>query len=395
MARAGAEGNGQGAVPVPDVEAWRRRIRENTFSRYHHAMGKALVAEGSTQAGLEALRRAVAADPSYGPAHSELIDLLDRLGLAQDALEARERAERLAPHYRAEALAEKSQALVGKDDAEGLALIEEAARLAPDAPEILSQYGLHLRRLGRTKDATSVFERALSLNPNLAGAHFHLGEDREGRWLYAEAAEHYQKALDLGYQSVGILTQLAQMRLGLAQFEAAEAMSRRALALGSGIFSTKMFLALSLAAQGRFDEAIPIQEQCIELAPEVLPLRSILANILLLSGRVEESLRMHEEILAADPQFPNSLSYYGLALLAAGRVEDGLRLTRLAVVLEPAVGWCEVNFALALQRVGQRELAETVVRRMVSVEPIWLKFQAYLRPMGRDWLLPICARHGL
>ena len=62
--------------------------------------------------------------------------------------------------------------LEGGEAAQAVALLEEAARRAPEASEVQNHLGLAYWKLGRTDDARLAFERALELDcDNLAAAH--------------------------------------------------------------------------------------------------------------------------------------------------------------------------------------------------------------------------------
>lgn len=82
-----------------DIEAWRRRIRSDTFGRYHLAMGDALSKEGETDAVIAAYRRAVQAFDTPGPADIRLVRILERTGRTQEARAAHEAASSRDPRY--------------------------------------------------------------------------------------------------------------------------------------------------------------------------------------------------------------------------------------------------------------------------------------------------------
>lgn len=68
-----------------DFEAWRARIKADTFARYHLGMGDALLKVGSGGEAVEAYRRAVGVMPSLCEAQVKLVAALRQLGHGKEA----------------------------------------------------------------------------------------------------------------------------------------------------------------------------------------------------------------------------------------------------------------------------------------------------------------------
>lgn len=87
--------------------------------------------------------------------------------------------------------------VLGERVAEGFALVERAAELAPDNGAILDSLGWGHFKLGEYEEAIGWLERAVELSPANATIHWHLGDAyaRSGRSL--EAGFQWQRALDL------------------------------------------------------------------------------------------------------------------------------------------------------------------------------------------------------
>lgn len=104
---ASAENAASSNVPsAVDVESWRRRIKADTFARYHLGMGEALEREGSADAALSAYRRAVETMPDLVEAHFRLVALLGARGRRDEAEQAHQAALRVDPLYDSSALRE-------------------------------------------------------------------------------------------------------------------------------------------------------------------------------------------------------------------------------------------------------------------------------------------------
>jgi len=78
-----------------------------------------------------------------------------------------------------------------------LKLLNQAARLCPDEAAIWNNLADAEENLGRTDQAIIHYQKALSINPNLAVAHFSLGDIHFHRGEYQKALDSYSAGLKL------------------------------------------------------------------------------------------------------------------------------------------------------------------------------------------------------
>jgi len=118
-----------------DFDLWRTAIRNDTFSRYHYAMGVALEVEGSVSHAEAAYRRAVDIMPDLWTASLRLVNLLRRTGRSDEAETIDTDARRRYPRYAVVAGEEIGYGLVREDkEAEAYPWFEAALREDPDLP---------------------------------------------------------------------------------------------------------------------------------------------------------------------------------------------------------------------------------------------------------------------
>ena len=123
-------------------------------------VGTALLKLGRHQRGLDCLRRAVKASPSYAVAHTNLALGLQTVGLSQEA----------ETHFR------------------------RAVKLRPDQPQAHVDLGGHLLTQGRVDEAIRLLRTALRIDLNSASAHAYLGAALMRQGLRGEAVKHAQMA---------------------------------------------------------------------------------------------------------------------------------------------------------------------------------------------------------
>jgi protein O-GlcNAc transferase len=150
------------------------------------------------------------------------------------------------------------------EDAE--AVLRRAVGGADDAVGFYN-LGYVVEQRGRADEAERLYERALELNPGLAGAHTNLGTAlaREGR--FAEAVVHLAEAVRLEPGSAAAYNNLGGVFLQQRQVDVASRHFRSSLELNPEHADAHANLGAALAQQGLFDEAIRHFDEALRIDP--------------------------------------------------------------------------------------------------------------------------------
>jgi TolB-like protein/cytochrome c-type biogenesis protein CcmH/NrfG len=238
---------------------------------------------------------------------------------------------------------------------------EKKARQAyTDATKADPNYALAWAKLAETEDtdtnegvalAIQDLRRSLSLDPNLAFAHYELGRSlMYFEWNWAEAKSELERAIELDPNNLSARVELAY--------------------LTQGIF-------------GKFDTKLRYLRQIV--ANDPLDSRSLihLANSLLLADQFDEAVNASQRALQLNDKGPYSHVLYGEALLLAGRSQEALAAMQ-GEVNEYLKLW---GLTLAYWGNGRKaesnaELAETI-KRWGDGDPVWIA-QLYAYRGDRD-----------
>ena len=158
-------------------------------------IGLALHRNGQIDAATEAFRRATEAQPAFAEAWGNLAAMLGEAGRTADALATLDRALSLAPEIvDLHALRGDLLRLSGRvrEAAEAYAY---AARLRPDAPELLNKLGCTQWRLGDVTSAEESLRQAVAVAPTFALARASLGTLCAQRHRFAESRTLLSEAL--------------------------------------------------------------------------------------------------------------------------------------------------------------------------------------------------------
>ncbi len=249
--------------------------------------------------------QAAAADPTLGPAHVGLAQVLLDEGEYAPALEAADRALELATN-RAEALRVKHQALraLGRnDEAEAVAAQLVEADDASARARLLYNEGGEAFQAGDREAALAKFQEAARIDSSLTDAHHAIATLEYGRGNYEVSAKAAETALSLGsedvrtlrvlydaYDALGRTDDLIEIAPRLAEIdpdfggpklveqaaamwnageaERAVSLSKLALAVDSTLAKPHYFLGLDHLSKGQNPEARAALEKFIQLAPD-------------------------------------------------------------------------------------------------------------------------------
>lgn len=420
-----------------DFDAWRRRIREDTFSHYHYEMARAIERERNDAAAADAYRRAIAIRPDMTAAHHRLAKLLERLGQGGDAEAVRRQAQAQGAAAVASGLLQEAKEAFDEADE------ERAVRLLDEAEALHKVDGDPLRSDVLAYFAETCWNRSdvayANREPAAAHAHFDAGlrfflllgtiaadgigarfarvehavaerlqaEERKDEatphlrsavaadpgWAatwrsfgYARMAAHdFPAAASAFARNARIEPSFAAMHAhtGLAllqdlQLAAAEEWLRNALAIAPGMAFAHCWLGMALQMQDRLEEAEAAHRQSIALGWP----RGHLGLCLIARGKAEEAMPLFQDAAETQPAAAWwHRSGQGLALHAAGKADKALEQHLWAINHEPLDAWPRVNAALALDALGHTDDALRQCRSAWERQPGILRFQNQLRPI--------------
>jgi tetratricopeptide (TPR) repeat protein len=231
--------NGDALVEAVDLAAGAglredaRRLAEGPSSRRvspaSRAVARAIAerAGGRAEAAERELRAALAAEPTFLPALTRLLDLLIADGRPADARPALERAAEAAPASPSHLALAGEAALASRDAASAERWLQGALRRAPDADAVRLDLARAQLGLKRPEAALATLAGA----PPSAERSVLLGAANAGQGSWAEAAKHYRAALERGPASPGLLNGLAWAELKLGRRASAAELLERSLAL--------------------------------------------------------------------------------------------------------------------------------------------------------------------
>lgn len=191
--------------PVPDP------LRDalwalNRDANSHLDRGAVLAQGGHLQAAIQEEEEATRLDPSLVKAHSNLIILYGKLGMAAKAKQQYQKVAILAPNSFPQARYNYGIVLLNQQQyQEAENVFKDALRIQSDYPEAHLELGLAFEGQGLLSQALSEFREALQGKPGYSEAHFQIGKIFVNEGKYADAIQHFHEALSENSQTPAYL----------------------------------------------------------------------------------------------------------------------------------------------------------------------------------------------
>jgi tetratricopeptide (TPR) repeat protein len=225
------------------------------------------------------------------------------------------------------------------DDA--LRAYETSLRQVSDDPDRMWGYAEVLRRLGRTDEAISRFERAIARWPSLGEAYLGLSLCYGSRADYAKAYEPARKYAELTPGSKLALGNLANFALGVHKYDDAVETATKLIALDRHWAEGHYVRWEALRAAHKPAEAIAALRDSRESLPSDWLLTCSLAWMLSVTPPAkgseaatgDEAVRLAQTCVKLNPKHPRSFDVLGAAHAARGSYADAVKAARQALAL--------------------------------------------------------------
>lgn len=341
------------------------------FPEAHSNLGNIYQEQGQLDQAVACYRQALRINPRFAGVHNNLGAALERLGLLADAVASYQEALRLAPDY-TEAGRNLARALRQLEQrAAAPQAVPSAMPADPQRAAALNTLGSVLFREGKFADSARHFGLAIQERSDFADAHANLGAALYGLGRLDEAVASLRQALKLRPGFVGALNNLGATLHGQGRLAEAVVCYREAVQLDPDHANAHFNLGISLEDLGEREAAAASYRRAIQLQPDYADAHRNLGLLLLLMGKFAEGWPEYEW-RRLSPEFS--------AVKFPQPVWDGGDLTGRTIMLTIEQGWGDV-----LQFVRYAPLVKARGGRVAVNCPRALSLLLSLTP-GIDWL---------
>ena len=252
---------------------------------------------------------------------------------------------------------------------EALVQLSEAVRLKPDLAEAHFDLGNLLKQTGRLDEAVGHYHEAIRLMPNLALAHYNLANTLSQMGRLDEANVSFAEAIRLAPNYALAHSSLGRLLLMMGRPEEALREAQTAVRLQPDLAVVRYDLAGVLQSQGRFDEALAQYNEALRLRPDEAEIHNDMASALQQMGRFDEARAHYQEATRLSPDVAMVHSGLGSLLQVMGRLDEAARECETAVRLQPDLAVARYDLGNVRQQQGRFEEAVSQYAEALRLEP--------------------------
>ena len=183
----------------------------------------------------------------------------------------------------------------------------------------------------------TIWQDAVEKNPDHSRSHLNLGVERldRARGRTAEAISDYEQALTLKPDLAEAHCDLGLALSAVGRTPQAIDHLRQAVAIDPNYVDAKTYLACLLANTGDSADAMELCYRALTIDPDNATAHNNLGHILEGVGQREEAIKHYRRALASEPEYPEAHFNLGLALDRIGQPREAIPHLLAAVRLKP------------------------------------------------------------
>ncbi|HEY1785723.1 MAG TPA: tetratricopeptide repeat protein, partial [Pirellulales bacterium] len=224
-------------------------------------------------------------------------------------------------------------------------------------------------RAGQLAEAAAAYRQVLALRPDLAGAHYDLGNVLLRQGKLGEAAQRYEDALDLEPKFYPAHNELGCIFQVQGKLDEAVASFEQALAFKPDYAEARNNLGNALKTQGKFDQAAAQFERALALKPGLLQALINLGAVLHRQGKLDQAAARLEQAIALEPDYAEAHHNLGNVLKDQGRLEQAIASFRRTIELRPDFAEAYNNLGSALKDQGKLDEAAACYEQALARQP--------------------------
>ncbi len=229
--------------------------------------------------------------------------------------------------------------------------------------------GLIACRAGNYQGGVECIQRALTLRPDWAVAHFNLGNAWRDQRKLDLAIACYQRALQTDPDFAEAHNNLGLAWRQLGDLEVAAACYRRTLQVRPDFAEAYNNLGNVLHDQGKRDEAVACYQRALQLKPDYADAHNNLGNVFQDQGKPDEAMACYQRALELNPGFAEVHNNLGNVFKDRAKLDEAMASYQRALRLNPDYADAHNNLGNVFKDRGKPDEAAKCYRRALELKP--------------------------
>jgi tetratricopeptide (TPR) repeat protein len=335
----------------------------------YNLLGHVLKGEGRLDEALSAYRKALAIDPKYAWAQTNIGRVYRQQFRIEEAIAACRQAIALEPDN---AGVHNNLGWVLNDAGryeEAVVVLRKAIELDPREPWQYANLGCSLRELGRAEEALPHLRRAIELNPRLGWGYAHLGLTLEALGRPEEALLVYQRGQAADPYESRLPFELGKMLLERGLIEQALQVYRDGIRLDPTDDYNVANMVRRLGRRGRLAEATRLVEDLMKANPNNPAGHNALGVARWLQNRPEEAIVSLKKAIELKPRNASAHHMLGGIYLSQRRLDEAIGAFRQTLAGDPGHYNAWIGLGTCLEMRGEKTKALAAIQRAAKVAP--------------------------
>ncbi len=247
---------------------------------------------------------------------------------------------------------------------------QRALSINPKHPVGLHFLGVIALQTGNYEAAAKLIAQALEEAPGYGDAHSNLGNVFQAMKRFEDAAECYERALTLNPQMAEVRANLGNARLQLGDYRAASENFETALRLNPNLPEVHRNLAVALLALERPYDAWNSVVRSQQLNPSSIELILTAGNVLQALRQYDRAIECYEQVLKVQANFPAVLCNLGNVHRATEKLDRAAHFYDRAIEIDGNYVDAHHGRGIIHQDLGNTEAARLCFQRALAIDPL-------------------------
>ena len=254
---------------------------------------------------------------------------------------------------------------------QALEVFDRIISLKPDIAEAYNNRGIVLRELGRFEDAVKDYEKAISLQPAYAEAHNNRGVALHDLGRADDAILSYNRAIKIRPDYSNAYNNRGTAYSEQKAYEYATADFRKAAELNPDHSEAFFNLGLCRKQAGHWDEARQYYEKALAIRPSYPEALNNMGIVLHESGQTDKAENAFEKAISLKPDYTEAYVNYAQILTGEEKHEAAINLYQRALDVLHDNPEIHCNQGIALYAAGRIHEAVTSYNKAIELNPAY------------------------
>jgi tetratricopeptide (TPR) repeat protein len=229
--------------------------------------------------------------------------------------------------------------------------------------------GVCYKATGELEMAVTCFERAVTIKPDFADAHYNLGLTLQELNQLEAAVSSYQVTLALQNSYFKAHNNLGIIYKELGQMEDAVKSYDEAIGLQPGFAEAHNNLGTTLQEMGQMDEAVKSYEKALVIKPDYFEVHNNLGNILNFLGQTNEAINSYKQALVINSDYADAHNNIGIIYHEMGQLDEAIKCYEKVIAIDPEHAEGHNNLGVTLNSLTRFHEAINFYEQALAINP--------------------------